>query len=181
MPEYHSSHSKQDHPLFGVQQTENEISVTSSCHSGGNGDEPGDQAPVLPVCESGMQDRRERKEDKIRRVENKKAGTVAAGKLLLAFHLFQPRASFKAGHRHLSLLQQPGYEQPKLPDEPGRADESQRSELTECALLTLSPVTVLVGRKKGASLTQPKCPFVRLFEAWFELLLFQQHYGSQTP
>lgn len=63
----------------------------------GIGDEPGEQASVLFVCESGKQDRRERKENKIKRVKNKKAGTVAAGKLLLAFHLFQPRASLRLG------------------------------------------------------------------------------------
>lgn len=52
---------------------------------------------MLFVCESGKQDRRERKDDKIKRVKNKKAGTVAAGKLPLAFHLFQPRASLRLG------------------------------------------------------------------------------------
>ena len=33
----------------------------------GIGDEPGEQASVLFVCESGKQDRRERKENKIKR------------------------------------------------------------------------------------------------------------------
>lgn len=51
-------------------------------------DEPGEQASVLFVCGAGSRTRRERKEDKIKRVKNKKAGTVAPGKLLLAFIYF---------------------------------------------------------------------------------------------
>ena len=72
-------------------------------------DEPGEQASVLFVCESGKKDRRERKEDKIKRVKNKKAGTVAPGKLLFAFHLFQPRASLRLGADTYSRYTNTGY------------------------------------------------------------------------
>lgn len=147
-------------------------------------DEPGEQAWVLFVWEweagwEGKKGRQNKKSRKSRHCSRRQApaclppmptegilkGRVRTAALVTAT---QPISSLSSQRNLKEQTQQ------------------QTSQLMECCGLTLSPATVHVSRIKEASLTQLKCPLVCLFprdkethsKGWFELLLFQQHYGS---